>query len=68
MSSRVQYAGRYTAMSPFQELVAMERELEELEHRMAAGDDSVHDRYGVLQETFSAQGGMAGVPRTTTPR
>ncbi len=46
-----------TAMMPFQDLVAMEGELETLEHRMAAGDESVHDRYGELQEGFSARGG-----------
>ncbi|MCX5759814.1 MAG: ABC-F family ATP-binding cassette domain-containing protein, partial [Candidatus Hydrogenedentes bacterium] len=46
-----------TAMMPFQDLVAMEGELEALEHRMAAGDETVHDRDGELQELFSARGG-----------
>lgn len=46
-----------TAMMPFQDLVVLEKELETLEHRMAAGDESIHDRYGELQEAFSARGG-----------
>ncbi len=46
-----------TAMMPFRELVEMEKVLADLEHRMAAGDESVHDRYGALQDMFSARGG-----------
>ena len=41
----------------FADLHAIESELRRLEHRMAEGDDSVHDRYDALSHRFENEGG-----------
>ncbi len=45
------------AAGAFAELHAMESEMRRLEHRMAEGDDSVHDRYDALSHRFENEGG-----------
>ncbi len=44
-------------MHSFADLQSMERELNELEHRMSDGDPSVMKAYSRLQDTFSTRGG-----------
>ena len=41
----------------FAALHAIESEMRRLEHRMAEGDDSVHDRYDALSHRFENEGG-----------
>jgi ATP-binding cassette subfamily F protein 3 len=41
----------------FAELIELENQLSRLEHRMADGDQTVMEEYGVLQDRFTARGG-----------
>ncbi|MGE5413296.1 MAG: ABC-F family ATP-binding cassette domain-containing protein, partial [Syntrophomonadaceae bacterium] len=45
------------AAGAFAELHAIESEMRRLEHRMAEGDASVHDRYDALSHRFENEGG-----------
>lgn len=50
----------------FDDLRQREKHLQDLEHRMAAGDESVIERYGRLQEAFEHDGGYTYTQRTQT--
>ncbi len=66
--ARVAYLAQMPAIAPsstifdvvmdlFKDLIAQEHELNQLEERMAQGDESIHEKYGHLQEEFAARGG-----------